>query len=354
VWHAESLLFVLNIPCTPSLHRCARGAAPATVDIYDIEGSAARAPTPVATYRPSRTPHEFFLWTDTKDPGRALLYLSTPGGRGAELVVADVSRARSGIVREIATWREAFPERGGNDTLHSLSVSPDGTRAYLAHLTAGFLVIDTSQVASRRASPAIVTVTAISTRPRWPGRGAHSAVKVPGRPLVVTTDEAYGSEEPGGGCPFGWMRVIDIADEVRPRVASEAKVAPYNDAESCDTIPREHNRNASFSTHNPTLTANLALVSWHGAGLQAVSIADPGKPVRLAEFLPAPLSSVLAEDPALTAGAVKVAMWSYPIIKDGLIYVVDVRNGLFVLRFEGRHGDEVAAITFAEGNANGG
>jgi hypothetical protein len=28
-------------------------------------------------------------------------------------------------------------------------------------------------------------------------------------------------------------------------------------------------------------------------------------------------------------------MWSYPIVKDGLIYVVDLRNGLDVLEYNG-------------------
>jgi hypothetical protein len=52
--------------------------------------------------------------------------------------------------------------------------------------------------------------------------------------------------------------------------------------------------------------------------------------------VPEPLDHVATEDPILTSGTVKVAMWSYPVIQDGLIYVVDVRNGLYVLRYEGR------------------
>ena len=44
--------------------------------------------------------------------------------------------------------------------------------------------------------------------------------------------------------------------------------------------------------------------------------------------------------------------WSYPIIRNGLIYYVDVANGLYVLRYTGPHADEVAGITFLEGNSN--
>jgi len=45
-------------------------------------------------------------------------------------------------------------------------------------------------------------------------------------------------------------------------------------------------------------------------------------------------------------------MWSYPIIRDGLIYVIDIRNGLYILRYTGPHAGEVADIRFLEGNSN--
>jgi len=39
-------------------------------------------------------------------------------------------------------------------------------------------------------------------------------------------------------------------------------------------------------------------------------------------------------------------MWSDPIIKDGVIYVVDLRNGLYVLKYNGRFAREVRRIEF--------
>jgi len=45
-------------------------------------------------------------------------------------------------------------------------------------------------------------------------------------------------------------------------------------------------------------------------------------------------------------------MWSYPIIRDGLIYVIDVRNGLYVLRYDGPGRGPVSRIGFYEGNSN--
>ncbi len=48
----------------------------------------------------------------------------------------------------------------------------------------------------------------------------------------------------------------------------------------------------------------------------------------------------------------KVVTWSYPIISKGLVYVIDVRNGLFILKYTGPHADEVRDVNFLEGNSN--
>jgi hypothetical protein len=45
-------------------------------------------------------------------------------------------------------------------------------------------------------------------------------------------------------------------------------------------------------------------------------------------------------------------MWSYPIVQDGLIHVVDIRNGLYVLEYDGRFEDEVEDTEFLEGNSH--
>jgi hypothetical protein len=97
---------------------------------------------------------------------------------------------------------------------------------------------------------------------------------------------------------------------------------------------------------------NLALVTWHSGGLQAVSMRDPVRPRQTGYFLPDPLAEVATEDPALAEGTNKVVMWSYPIIKDGLIYVTDVRNGLYILRYTGPGHRAVDRISFLEGNSN--
>ncbi len=351
IWPEQELLLVLNFGCDAHIHGCARRFVRPTIRFYDLSGKLANRPRLVSTYEPSETPHEFYLWQDPQDHGRALLFMSTPDGRDA-LLVTDISRAREGRFEEVARWRADFPDPGPNNNLHSLSLSPDGKVAYLAHLTRGFFMIDTSEVARGDAEPQIRLATPIDRRLEWQGWGAHSAVPIPGRGLVLTTDEVYGRDEPGGGCPWGWVRVIDVTDPASPAVLSEYRVLPYNDATRCGEIPEQRDRRSSFSSHNPTVTEHLAFVAWHSAGLQALTTADPAHPAQVAEYLSEPLDAVTTEDPALSSGLDKVVMWSYPVIQDGLIYVVDVRNGLYVLRYQGPYEDEVLSTRFLEGNSN--
>lgn len=41
-----------------------------------------------------------------------------------------------------------------------------------------------------------------------------------------------------------------------------------------------------------------------------------------------------------------------PVVDDGLIYVADVLNGLYILRYTGENVDQVAGLDFLEGNSN--
>jgi hypothetical protein len=45
------------------------------------------------------------------------------------------------------------------------------------------------------------------------------------------------------------------------------------------------------------------------------------------------------------------AMWSYPVVQNGLIYVVDIDLGLYILRYTGPHAAEVSKAAYVEGNS---
>ncbi|HEY9528603.1 MAG TPA: hypothetical protein VIR02_16050 [Anaerolineales bacterium] len=344
VWQEQELLVVLNFQCEVGLHNCEATFSAPNINFYDISGANAAAPILIATYSLPRAPHEFFLWDDPRVVGRALLYVSTPGIIGDNLLVIDISQARQGVFAVAGSWNA--PQGPFRTTLHSLSISVDGRRAYLAYLRNGFMILDTSQLADGIANPQINLLTPPQSWLLWTDPGLHSAVKLFGKPYVLVTEEVYGR------CPWGWTTLIDVTDESQPRVVAEYKLNPYNLVEQCGNFVADHYRLTSYAAHNPTLTKNLAFITWHSAGLQAVSLEDPLQPRQIAQFLPTPLPSVQTEDPVLSSGLDKVVMWSYPIIKDGLIYVVDVRNGLYVLKYHGPFEEEVAEINFLEGNSN--
>ena len=356
------LLFVLNFACDEQLHLChgdpaafaTTGGAAETdnLKIYDVADP--RAPRLVGVHdfgsypmHDAVKPHEMFLW---QGGGRELMYVSTPGGPPS-LQVLDVTDPTAPV--RVATWDPAFlgGPRGdrGHGALHSLSVSDDGRVAYLAHLGNGFLELDTSELADGTPSPAIGEVGAEADRldqspPLAPA--THSAVALPGRPFVLLTDEVY--ERPVDvGCPWGWVRTVDVSDPAHPAFAGDFKL-PENDPATCE--PGVPPVQPNYTSHNPTVTEHLALVTWHAAGLLALDTSDPAHPTEVARFVPEPLAHVDDEDPTL--GDAPVAMWSYPVIADGLIYVVDIRNGLYVLRYHGPFEDEVASRRMLEGNSN--
>lgn len=358
VWPEQDLLIVLNLAsnCSFIIHACSptQLVGDDNYRFYDISDPA--SPELVAEYRPSLNPHEFFLWTDPKDRDRALLYQSTPAA-GTKVLITDISGVAKGRFDEVATFETIIPNPETDNRLHSMSITPDGDRMHIAALGGGYLEADTSQVAAGKRKPKIRLITNMAKHPSWGDPGAHSTVPFFGRDYVLATDEVYGYIPgllPDHGCPWGWVRIIDIRNHIAPKVISQFKL-PENTKEFCDS-PADNdpirNSTASYSAHNPTLTPNVALITWHSGGLQALDLSDPAKPRQLAEFRPDPLPAVTQEDPALSSGRDKVVMWSFPIIYKGLIYVVDVRNGLYILDYKGPHAKEISSVDFLEGNSN--
>ncbi|MEA2446417.1 MAG: hypothetical protein QOK47_54, partial [Actinomycetota bacterium] len=353
IWPEKNLLIVMNLGSNcGQIHACSPNTVDDNYRFYDISGANAAAPKFIAEYKPSVNPHEMFLWDDPKVPGRALLYQSTPGGQ-TSLTVADISDPKN--VKEIFKGQWVVGEAGNDNRLHSLAVTPDGTRAYFSYLEAGFYVADTSDFANGAADPKVRLLTDPSKAPKWPeavGPGLHSAVPIWGQDYALLTDEVYGEAlKPldSGGCPWGWVKIADTSDVVAPKIVAEYKLE-YNHDEYCTT--HDPKPSSSFSAHNPTLTQHLAFVSWHSGGLQVIDVSDPKKPTQAAQWFPDPEPVVVTEDPVLSSGVDKVVVWSYPIIQAGLIYVVDIRNGLYVLRYKGPYESEVSPIAFLEGNSN--
>jgi hypothetical protein len=373
VWRSQDVLIVLNTNCGvgPTLHHCTQPSI-SNIRFYDISGRNATDPQLLNQFNVDT--HEFFLWEDPQDPERALIFAgnasSTCGTRGGSptcpFSVWDISQVPDGQPPvTLFTGPHGYtrvppapaPVQKPAGGLHSLTISNDGSRAYFALLSGGFAVVDTSDFADGTPAPQPRPITVNEARPVWPGPGAHSAAKLWGRDWAWVSDEVYGTATaPDHGCPWGWARMIDISEPQAPTVEGDYRV-PENDPATCAAWnpPR-----TSYSAHNPTLTPDIAFSTWHSGGLQAVSLQGAAhQPSQLAEFMPEPLDEVMLEDPRLssdpdTGRNEKVVMWSYPIIQDGLIYVVDLRNGLYVLDYKGPFAKGVRRIRFLDGNSNQG
>lgn len=340
------LLVILNLQCSPDLHGCTVGGAEIeNLKFFDI--SDRLAPRHVATHVVQgrgffpRSPHEFFLWRDPDDPERVLVLLAAPGSQSLEIISVS-----AGMPTQLLRW-DPISDGGispgiPDSLLHSVAASDDGRTVYASHQTAGLFAVDISPVIDGD-TPAATMLTPPAEALRFGVMGPHSAVPVPGRPLLVTTEEVYPPPF-GTGCPWGHVRLVDIADVARPTLLGEFRL-PENDPGCAADAPY-----TAYTAHNVTATEDIALVSWYAGGLHAIDISDPMQPAPLAELRPEPLPAVAVEDPGL--GGSQIHMWSYPIIKDGLIYVIDSRNGLYVLRYHGPFASQIADRAFLEGNSN--
>ncbi len=393
VWPQKKLLMVMTFRCSSVIHACPPGSDttfPFDIKFFDLTDPV--HPRFILSYVTTSKagqqikPHEMYLWIDPKNSNRVLLWQSTPFfGRFSsidpnrpQLVIADISNVPSGgPVVEVAegNWNQFFP--GANDqvnydfdlALHSMAPTTNGRRTNLAYLRGGFGTLSTGDVVDNGSPGQVISLNDKLLSPvpqfaRW-GTGdqcaghtsvgcseSHSAVPVLGRQFELNTDEVYGTfTAPSFGWPWGWARLISLADPERPSIVGEFKIFQNTDA-FLPSVDADTQQFTSYSSHNPTVTRNLAFIAWHSGGLQAIDISNPAAPVQAGVFSPEPLDSVANEDPALSRGPNKVVMWSYPIIKNGLIYVVDIRNGLYVLRYTGPNAAEVNGIGFLEGNSN--
>lgn len=208
-----------------------------------------------------------------------------------------------------------------NAAIHDLSVSVDGTRAYIAQLgpgnapTApgvpsatppnnGLVILDTSMVASRAASPVIRPVSAVYWQD---GAVAQTTqvVKIGGKPYVIFTDE----QGPSGlfalvggvnglraSCdqglpPWGMARIIDISNELLPTVVSKLMLE-VNDPQYCEMTIHDVTGTGIFGydSHycNVDDTENAtALACGHfQAGIRVFDIRDPVNPKEIAYYRP--------------------------------------------------------------------
>jgi hypothetical protein len=299
----RNLLVVADLAAAPHI---------LTFDITDC-----MQPIPLGAITLPQPPHEFYLWTDGQ---RILAYVATFAH--PDLIVVDLTEPAD--PRELFRW--SAPEVGVPGVMHSVTVSDDGSRAYLSMWDGGLLVadlIDGGIFLHREAG---------AGEPVLWFHNTHSAVPLRDPRFLMITSEIY-------TCPFGTVAIVDVTNAAHPQIVSQLRL-PEN---RCDQLPHAE---AVFSAHNPLVVGDLVFLSWYGGGLQVVDVRNPYDPQRVAQFVPT------GEGAAARSyiGGYPVQTWSFPILRDGLIYVADIQSGLYVLRYTGPGAEVVNSVPLAEGN----
>jgi hypothetical protein len=188
----------------------------------------------------------------------------------------------------------------------------DGDTAYCGYGDAGLVVLDISD----RAKP-----TRLANLQWSPGGDTHTCLPLPGRDLLVVTDEVVDSST-----EEHLVRVVDVSDPADPRIVSICPPPPGDYA----------TRGLRFGPHNTHenrpgsyRSAELVFVTYFNAGLRVYDVADAEHPVEVAHWLP-----------PVPSGQDAVQMNDVWVGEDFDVYVTDrVHGGVYVVRPD----DELAA-----------
>jgi hypothetical protein len=191
----------------------------------------------------------------------------------------------------------------------------DGDLAYLGYGDGGLVVLDVSDV---RAPKLISTL-------QWsPGGETHTCLPLPGRKLVVSTDEAV---KPRCQEEEKLVRVIDVSDARAPRVVG---ICPAPEGDFCERGLRFGPHNLHENRPGTYRSETIVFVTYFNAGLRVYDIVDPAAPHCIAHWLPeAPPGQEAPQTNDLLVDA------------DGLIFTTDrITGGLYVLAPD----DDVSAL----------
>jgi hypothetical protein len=224
---------------------------------------------------------------------------------------------------------------------HGLSISDDGNRAYMATEGDGLpgapdnalTIVDTSQIQARVLNPQVKIVSVLDWQPTRSTPQATIPVTIKGHKYLIEFDEF------GGGTPqIGAARIIDIADDVHPRVVSNIKLEvnmPENQADQANdpgatTIFRGYGAHYCEvpQRHEPNVLACTFILS----GLRFFDIRDPLNPKEIAYFVPVPHQSAAgtpqSQDPASNFSMSKPAF----VPERNEIWFTDGNSGFYSLR----------------------
>jgi hypothetical protein len=182
----------------------------------------------------------------------------------------------------------------------------DGDRAYLGYGDGGLVVLDIADPAAPRRVGGL----------NWsPGGDTHTCLPLPGRDLLVVTDEVVTD-----GCAGEehLVRVIDVADPTDPQPAG---TCPVPQGDFCDRGLRFGPHNLHENRPGSYRSTEVVFVTYFNAGLRVYDLADAAAPVEIAHWIP-----------PTPPGQLAVQINDVFVAEDLLVYVTDrVNGGVYVV-----------------------
>ena len=208
----------------------------------------------------------------------------------------------------ITAWKPGI----AGATVHGLSISDDGNRAYVVSLLGagpvtpdkaanGLLIYDTSEIQARKANPQVHLVGKFLFND---GGGAQHTinVKIDGKPYIIFVDETGPAgfvfatdlhKAADAGLPvFPMARIIDISDETNPKQVSRLMLETHDPANFSKVIPDltglgifmygSHYCSVDNRNHASTLACG-----YFNSGIRVFDIRNPARPKEIAYFNPA-------------------------------------------------------------------
>lgn len=267
------------------------GASGPMFDVYDVKQDCANPKLQASVSLPDGKGHE----GDFAPDGRTYYQSTLQAAPSASIVPVDVTDPRK--PRQLATWSSPL------GPVHAVQISADGNRGYfmVAGLNAGsgdsngLVIADTSEIQQRKPNAKIREIG----RVLWPDAGEAQIgrfVKIGGRPYVITTDEFGAAVTPALACqrgqpPYGFVHMVDVSDERRPKVVSTIRLE-VNEPANCPTTVSEQNAvfalmySAHYCTPDDPLNTAAIACAWISSGVRVFDVRDPLRPREIAYYNP--------------------------------------------------------------------
>lgn len=288
-------------------HEAFRGGVPDRVGMAIHDTSDPFAPTEVGFWDSTGLGVHRIVY----EGGRYAYVSARPDGFPERIwVIVDVSDPEHPVERARWWWlgmHESepldWPESESRSVHHAMV---DGDRAYVGFWDSGMVILDISDLDD----------IGVVSHLQWEvGGHTHTALPMPGRDLVVVTDEALSNncqEDPH------MVRVVDVSDEANPAVLS---ICPVPEGDFCE-------RGLRFGAHclhenrpDSYRSAEVVFATYFNGGLRVYDVSNPSTPTEIAHWIP--------ECPPGQSAAQINDVW---VGEDLGVYVTDrVNGGVYIL-----------------------